>query len=62
MSKQTLTYIEDMNKMYEVIMHKCIDNGELTDLDRLFLETYNRTIKTKILSTGCTTVAGINKK
>jgi hypothetical protein len=62
MNKQTQSYLEDMQKMYEIIMRKCINNGELTDLDKLFLETYNRTIKTKILSTGCATVVDINKK
>lgn len=62
MSKQTQSYLEDMQKMYEVIMRKCINNGELTSLDKLFLETYKRTIKTEILSAGCTTAVGINKK
>lgn len=59
MDKQTRSYIEDMQKMYEVIMRKCINNGELTYLDRLFLETYKRTIKTELLSAGCTTAVDI---
>jgi hypothetical protein len=62
MSKQTQSYLEDMQKMYEVIMRKCINNGELTNLDKLFLETYKRTIKTEILSAGCATAVDINKK
>lgn len=49
MSKQTQSYLEDMQKMYEVIMRKCINNGKLTNLDKLFLETYKRTIKTDLL-------------
>ena len=62
MNKQTLSYLEDMQKMYEIIMKKCINNGELTTIDKLFLETYKRTIKTEILSDGCTTSVDINKK
>lgn len=62
MSKQTQAYLEDMQKMYEVIMRKCINNGELTKLDKLFLETYKRTIKTEIFSAGCATAVNINKK
>jgi hypothetical protein len=62
MSKQTRAYLEDMQKMYEIIMRKCINNGELTNLDKLFLETYKRTIKTEILSVGCATAVDINKK
>ena len=62
MSKQTESYLEDMQKMYEVIMRKCINKGELTTLDKLFLETYNRTIKNEILSAGCATAVDINKK
>jgi hypothetical protein len=44
MSKQTQSYLEDMQKMYEVIMKKCVDNAELTSTDKLFLELYNKTI------------------
>lgn len=62
MSKQTQSYLEDMQKMYEIIMRKCINNGELTNLDKLFLETYKRTIKAEILSAGCATAVDINKK
>lgn len=62
MNKQIQAYLEDMQKMYEIIMRKCINNGELTDLDKLFLETYRRTIRTEILSAGCTTAVDINKK
>ena len=45
MNKQTLSYLEDMKKMYETIMRKCINNGELTTIDKLFLDTYKKTIK-----------------
>jgi hypothetical protein len=51
-----------MQKMYEIIMRKCINNGELTTIDKLFLDTYKRTINTEILSAGCTTAININKK
>lgn len=61
MSKQTMSYLEDMQKMYEVIMRKCINDAELTSLDKLFLETYKRTISNEILAVGCTTAVGINK-
>ena len=44
MSNQTLQYIKEMKEMYQVIMRKCIDDGVLTELDMLFLETYKRTI------------------
>ena len=49
MSEQTQSYLEDMKKMYEVIMRKCINTGELTNLDKLFLKTYKRTIKPEII-------------
>jgi hypothetical protein len=62
MSRQAQAYLEDMHKMYEVIIRKCINNGELTNLDKLFLETYKRTIKMEILSAGCATAVDINKK
>ena len=44
MSKETQSYLEDMQKMYEIIMKKCVDNAELTSTDKLFLELYNKTI------------------
>jgi hypothetical protein len=44
MGKQMQSYLEDMQKMYEVIMKKCVDNAELTSTDKLFLELYNKTI------------------
>ena len=45
MSQQTLEYIKEMKSMYETIMRKCIDNGELTSIDILFIEIYKRTIE-----------------
>ena len=45
MSKQTLEYIKEMKAMYEVIMKKCINKGELTDLDRHFIKIYKKTIE-----------------
>ena len=45
MSAQTLAYIEEMKKMYFVIMEKYFNSGELSDLDVLFLEAYKRTIQ-----------------
>ena len=62
MNKQTQTYLEDMQKMYEIIMRKCIKGEELTTLDKLFLDTYKRTINAEILFAGCTTAVNINKK
>ena len=44
MSGQVKSYLEDMNKMYKVIMQKCIDNAELNSTEILFLEIYKRTI------------------
>lgn len=45
MSQQTQEYIKEMKAMYESIMKKCINNGELTSLDKLFLEIYKKTIE-----------------
>ena len=62
MSKETQKYLKDMQKMYEVIMRKCINDGELTTIDELFLKTYKKTIKNEILTAGCATAFNINKK
>lgn len=45
MSKQTQSYLEDMQKMYEIIMKRCINEGEMTSTDKLFIEIYKRTIE-----------------
>lgn len=45
MSKQTLEYLKEMEEMYLIIMKKCVNEDNLTDMDRLFLETYKRTIE-----------------
>jgi hypothetical protein len=45
MSQQTLEYIKEMKTMYEVIMKRCINEGEMTSTDKLFIEIYKRTIE-----------------
>ena len=47
MSVQIKSYLDDMNKMYNVIMQKCVDNAELSSTEILFLEIYKRTIKSE---------------
>lgn len=44
MSVQTKSYIEDMNKMYEIITKK----ENLTLIELAFLELYKRTMKGSI--------------
>lgn len=50
MIQQAKSYLEDMRKMYEVIMKKCVSEGFLTDLDVMFLEIYKKTIEKESLA------------
>lgn len=44
MSQETLAYLEEMNRTYFSILEKDQDGFELSEVDILFLEAYERTI------------------